>query len=168
MSNEAEKAVFRSVATASFSAILQRLGISLVVSTYQSGRLIFVRAETATTVNTHFRMFKSPMGVAVGDGRLAVGTEHEVWLFRNQPAVSPLLDRPNKHDACYLPRKIHVTGDIRIHEVAFVAGELWMVNTRFSTLCTLDESCSFVPRWRPPFVSHLAAEDRCHLNGMAI
>jgi uncharacterized protein (TIGR03032 family) len=45
---------------------------------------------------------------------------------------------------------------------------LWVVNTLFSCLCTLHESYSFVPRWRPPFISKLADEDRCHLNGMAM
>lgn len=165
---EPAAAPFRSVSTQSFPALLQRLGISLVVSTYQSGRLILVRAESATALNTHFRMFQSPMGIAVGNGRLAIGTEREVWDYRNQPAVAAKVDPPGKHDACYLPRKIHVTGDIRIHEIGFASGELWMVNTRFSALCTLDADSSFVPRWRPPFVTQLAAEDRCHLNGMAI
>src|SRR5262249_20237559 len=46
--------------------------------------------------------------------------------------------------------------------------ELWIVSTRFSCLCTLDPDYSFVPRWRPPFISALAAEDRCHLNGLAV
>jgi uncharacterized protein (TIGR03032 family) len=46
--------------------------------------------------------------------------------------------------------------------------ELWIVNTRFSCLCTLDRDYSFVPRWRPPFITALAAEDRCHLNGLAM
>ena len=27
---------------------------------------------------------------------------------------------------------------------------------------------SFAPRWRPPFVSALVPEDRCHLNGLAV
>jgi uncharacterized protein (TIGR03032 family) len=165
---EPETAPFRSVSTQSFPALLHELGITLAVSTYQSGRLIFVRAENATTLNTHFRMFRSPMGIAVGNGRLAIGCEREVWDYRNQPAVAATLDPPGKHDACYVPRKIHVTGDIRIHEIAYASGQLWLVNTRFSTLCTLDDDSSFVPRWRPPFVTHLAAEDRCHLNGMAI
>jgi uncharacterized protein (TIGR03032 family) len=43
-----------------------------------------------------------------------------------------------------------------------------LVNTRFSCLCTLDADASFTPRWRPPFVSALAPQDRCHLNGLAI
>jgi uncharacterized protein (TIGR03032 family) len=43
-----------------------------------------------------------------------------------------------------------------------------MVNTLFSCLCTLDDEHSFVPRWRPPFISQLAPEDRCHLNALAM
>ena len=45
---------------------------------------------------------------------------------------------------------------------------MWLVNTRFSCLWTLQPDYSFVPRWRPPFVTALAAEDRCHLNGLAL
>lgn len=42
------------------------------------------------------------------------------------------------------------------------------VNTLFSCLATVSETHSFVPVWQPPFISKLAAEDRCHLNGLAI
>lgn len=159
---------FRSVATQTLPAILQRLGISLAVSTYQSGRLILVRAEDETTLNTHFRMFDSPMGIAVGKGRMAIGTARHVYDYRNIPAVAAKIQPLGKHDACFIPRNIHITGDIRIHEIGYAAGELWIVNTRFSALCTVDAESSFVPRWRPPFITQLAPEDRCHLNGMAI
>ncbi len=168
LQSEVQAAVFRSVSTASFPEVLHALGITLVVSTYQSGRLILVRAENAKELNTHFRMFRSPMGVAVGKGRLAIGTEREIWDYRNVPAVAAKVEPPGKHDACFLPLKVHITGDIRIHEIGWIGDELWIVNTRFSTLCTLDAQSSFVPRWRPPFITQLAAEDRCHLNGMTI
>src|SRR5262249_59117741 len=42
------------------------------------------------------------------------------------------------------------------------------VNTRFSCMCTLAPDFGFVPRWWPPFITALAAEDRCHLNGLAL
>ncbi len=32
----------------------------------------------------------------------------------------------------------------------------------------LHEDYSFVPHWRPPFISQLIDQDRCHLNGMAL
>lgn len=46
--------------------------------------------------------------------------------------------------------------------------ELWFINTRFSCLCTVDFVHSFVPCWRPSFISALTPEDRCHLNGLAM
>ncbi len=46
--------------------------------------------------------------------------------------------------------------------------ELWLVNTAFSCLCTLNTEHSFVPQWRPPFISSLSPQDRCHLNGLAL
>ena len=160
----------RSVYTDSLAQILHQLGISLVVSTYQAGKVVLVRYDPETeTVNTHFRGFAKPMGIAADAARLTVGGTNTVWHYRNMPAVAAKLDPPGKHDAAYLPRRIHVTGDIDIHELAWAAdGELWLVNTRFSCLCTLDADNSFVPRWRPSFVSALAPEDRCHLNGLGL
>src|SRR5690606_29974768 len=38
----------------------------------------------------------------------------------------------------------------------------------FGCLATTSETHSFVPLWKPPFASRLAAEDRCHLNGLAL
>lgn len=157
----------RSVHTQNLTDILQQCGISLVISTYQAGKLIVVRAEEKS-VNTHFRMFKQPMGIAADHEKIALGTAYEVWEFRNVPAAAKKLDSPHKHDACYLPRDRHITGDIDIHEMAYCKDELWFINTRFSCLCTLDRKNSFVPRWRPPFVSAYGLGDRCHLNGLAV
>lgn len=157
----------RSVYTSTFPALLRELGCSLLVSTYQSGRIVVVRAD-GDSLNTHFRSFEKPMGMALGPRHLAIGTARHVWEYRNVPAAGRRLDPPGRHDACLLPRASHVTGDIRIHDMAFAGDELWAVNTRFSCLCTFDREHSFVPRWRPPFVSALAPEDRCHLNGLAV
>ena len=158
---------FTSVHTASFPELLHRLGITVLVSTYQSGRLIALRSDGAH-LNTHFRTFGMPMGIAVDERRLALGTRTGVWEYRNQPAVAAKLAPEGRHDAAYLPRRHHVTGEIQVHEVGYCGDELWLVATRFSCLATIDREHSFVPRWRPPFVSKIAAEDRCHLNGMAI
>jgi uncharacterized protein (TIGR03032 family) len=159
----------RSVHTTSFAQVLEHFGISLLVTTYQAGKLVMLRADGGV-INTHFRNFPKPMGLALQGDRLAIGTAWEVREFHNVPAAAPRLEPAGKHDACFLPRSSHVTGEVFIHEMAWVGGpvapELWFVNTRFSCLCTLDHIHNFVPRWRPPFVSALAAEDRCHLNGL--
>lgn len=157
----------RSVHTTTFPELLRQLGISLLVSTYQAGKLIVVRDQDGT-LNTHFRGFLMPMGMAVQGDRLALGTKLQVWEFRNQTDVARKLEPTGKHDACFMPRATHFTGDIRIHEIAWAGDDLWIVNTRFSCLCTLDRDSSFVPRWRPPFITGLSSDDRCHLNGLAV
>ncbi|MGO9464922.1 MAG: TIGR03032 family protein [Isosphaeraceae bacterium] len=160
-------APLRSVHTPHFPRLLDQLGASLLVTTYQAGKLVIVRSEREH-LNTHFRAFQAPMGLALRGDRLAIGTHWLVWEYHNVPAAAAKLEPAGRHDACFLPRSCHVTGNIQGHEMAWAGEELWLVNTRFSCLCTLDQSHSFVARWRPPFVSALAPEDRCHLNGLAI
>lgn len=160
--------VFGSVHTTGFPDLLRRLASCLVVSTYQAGKLVILRPDGAT-INTHYRSFDRPMGMAADRERLALGTRAEIIEFRNMPLVAAQLHDPPRHDAVFLARRAHVTGAIDIHEMAWDRdGELWFVNTLFSCLCTLDDRSSFVPRWRPSFVSGYADEDRCHLNGLAM
>jgi uncharacterized protein (TIGR03032 family) len=158
----------RSVFTSNLPEILKQLGISLAVSTYQAGKLILVRRE-GDKINTHFRNFNRPMGVAVKPHRMSIGCFKTVEHYHNVPALIPRIENPGPHDACYVPRISLETGSIDIHEMAWGAGgALWIVNTRFSCLCTLDTENSFHPRWRPNFVSGLSPEDRCHLNGLGM
>src|SRR5438105_4220013 len=95
----------RATHTPNFPALLRQLGASLLVTTYQAGKLVMVRDE-GDHLNTHFRAFQAPMGLALADGcaRLAIGTTIQVWDFRDVPAVARRLEPAGMHDACYLPR----------------------------------------------------------------
>lgn len=166
-SQRAQGAELRSIHTAGFAKILEDLGISIIVSTYQAHKLVLIRSRQGR-IDTLFRGFKKPMGIAVDDHRLAVGGALEIWRFQNVPAVAPKLEPLGEVDACFLPRSSHVTGDIQIHEMAWSGSSLWFVNTRFSCLCTLDDVHNFCPRWWPRFITALLPEDRCHLNGLCM
>jgi uncharacterized protein (TIGR03032 family) len=150
-----------------FPAVLEQLGISLLVSTYQAGKLFVVGAQQGSLALS-FHNFEQTMGIAVDRDRVAVGTRNQVWTLRSAPEIAPRLQPAGRYDACFLARASHFTGDIHGHELVWAGGELWLVNTLFSCLCTLHDDFSFVPRWRPPFITALAPEDRCHLNGLAL
>ena len=166
--NTSQAAALASKHTNTFPLLLRQLGASILVSTYQAGQLIVLR-DQGDGLNTHFQPMAKPMGMATQAGKLAIGSDCQLWTFYNMPAVAAKLEPQGKHDAAFLPRTIHVTGDIDIHEMAFTDdGELWLVNTRMSCLCTLASGHSVVPRWRPPFVSAYDVGDRCHLNGLAM
>ena len=166
---EANLADLSSEHSSNFPDLLRQLRASLAVSTYQADKLVLVRAD-GRVINTHYRTFGRPMGVAVStSGALALGTRSEIIEFRNGPGVARRLTPPDRHDAVFLPRRAFITGEIDVHEMAYGADEtLWFVNTLFSCLCTFDRASSFVPRWKPRFVSRYSPEDRCHLNGLAM
>src|SRR5437870_971169 len=108
----------RAARTPNLPALLRQLGASLLVTTYQAGKLVMVRDE-GDHLNAHFRGFSAPMGMALDGDRLAIGTKTQVWEFVNVPAVAAKLEPPGRHDACYLPRSSHFTGNIQIHEMAW-------------------------------------------------
>jgi uncharacterized protein (TIGR03032 family) len=166
--------------THSLPPLLSQLGISLLVSTYQAGKVVAVGvAEGELALSYH--NFERAMGLAVKPDGIAVGARAQIWFLRSASDLATRVEPAGRHDACFLTRSSHFTGEIQAHELAWGSsplappgrgaggeGELWLVNTAFSCLCTLDGRHSFVPRWRPPFLTALTADDRCHLNGMAM
>ena len=149
--------------------VLDASNATLTISTYQAGKLAIVGSHQHQ-ISLSLHNFDRPMGVAVSPtmDRMAVAARDKVWFLKNAPEIAASLTPHGTHDACFLTRSAQVTGEIQSHELAWGSDELWVVNTAFSCLCTLDHNYSFVPRWHPKFISSLASEDRCHLNGLAM
>lgn len=162
---------FASSYSQSLVELLQTAKSSIAISTYKSGHLI-IASEDEGRINTTFHRFQRPMGIAIAGDKLAVGTKDEIRIFTNQPELANQVEPQGFFEAAYFPRSTSHTGDIAIHEMAFgsdeLGGKLWYVNTAFSCLCVLDPNYSFVPVWKPTWITGLAKEDRCHLNGLAL
>src|SRR5690606_9585951 len=99
----------------------------------------------------------------------AIATKNEVVkLVASKELAYHYPNQPGKYDQLYVPRATYYTGAVDIHDMAFGEEGLWAVNTSFSCLCLIDDQYSFIPKWRPRFISALMSEDRCHLNGLAM
>ncbi len=142
---------------------------SLAITTYQAGKLALLGWRDGQS-HLMMRQFTKPMGLAVGPDKLALATQHEITLFANASLLANhfIPQQPGKYDALFLPRATYFTGDLNVHDLSFAEDGLWFVNTRFSCLSALSKDFSFVPRWKPDFVSEIVPEDRCHLNGLAV
>jgi len=153
----------------SFAAWLAQAAGTIAISTYQAGKLAFVGWD-GQQVSLMMRHFDKPLGLAIDRQRMALVTRHELVFFANAPLLAHdyLEAEKGRYDALYLPRASYYTGDLHAHDLAFSREGLIMVNTRFSCLAGLSKDFSFVPLWRPKFVSDLVPEDRCHLNGLAM
>lgn len=162
-------APFSCVHTPEFPDLLASLGCSLVLSTYQAGKLIVLSATHDDGLVQLPRTFAKPMGLAVAGDRIAVAAQDAVVILANAPHLAPSYPRnPRTYDALFVPRAVYFTGELDLHDMAWGADGLWAVNTRFSCLALIDDQYSFTPHWQPPFVSALTPDDRCHLNGMEL
>lgn len=149
-----------------FAAILERLQLSLVLST-RPNHVVFLGAVDGSLTVTATLM-SQPLGLAAETGRIAVATLRSIVIFANAARLAE--HYPGKrdyYDAFFIPRTIHFTGECQMHDMAFEGPAVIGANTNFSCICRVDGNFSFTPLWRPSFISQLRAEDRCHLNGFA-
>ncbi len=141
-------------------------GLSLAFSTYQTGKIFFLGLGEGGKLSVFERTFNRCMGLCVHEGDLYLSTLWQVWRFVDFLQPGQLV---NGYDRCYVPVEARTTGDIDIHDMGVDrSGRLVFVNTLFNCLARLHDRHSFEPVWMPSFVSKIAAEDRCHLNGMAM
>jgi uncharacterized protein (TIGR03032 family) len=154
---------------AGFGRWVEEAGCTVVISTYQAGKLLLV-GHDGRQMTVNMRDMHAPMGLAVEGDRMAVALRESVVVFGDDPARAASLagHPPGAFEHLYLPRVTHRTGDIRAHDVAFGRDGLWIVNTRFSCLSLAREGRDLEPRWQPRFVSACVPEDRCHLSGLAM
>ncbi len=149
--------------------LLQQLQCTLVISTYQAGKVIFISAKDANSLIQLPRTFNRAMGIAVQDQRMAVATRDEVIVLHNAPGLARNYPKnPNNYDALFAPRATYYTGQVDLHDLDWGTDGLWAVNTSFSCLARISENYSWEPKWQPSFIDALTSEDRCHLNGMTM
>lgn len=177
-------------ASRQFTPWLASQNLSLVFTTYQAGKVFFIGLRQNGQLSVFERTFERCMGLYAHNSSLYMSSLYQLWRLENALEPGQVADGC---DAVYVPQVAYITGDLDIHDVVLVEppqppklreyqqvepqvpslnkGELGgvvFVNTLFSCLATISETKSFVPLWKPPFISKLAAEDRCHLNGLAV
>lgn len=141
--------------------------VSLAYTSYQTGRLIVAGVAPDGRLFFNEQNYTRAMGLHYADGQLYVASLFQIWRLGNMLAPGEFANRA--FDCVLVPRVAHVTGYVDAHELGVDrSGRVIFANSRFSCLAATDPDYSFRPIWKPRFISALAAEDRCHLNGLAM
>lgn len=114
-------------------AVLERLDLSIVVSTYQAGKLITIGSHQGKLV-FGFAGFAQVMGVSRTPTGLAIGGKETVWSLPASREIAPALEPTGQHDVAVLTRQAHFTGPVLGHDLAYGNGQLWLVNTAFKRI----------------------------------
>lgn len=153
-------------ASRQFTAWLAEQHISLAFTTYQTGKLFLIGLQPSGELSVFERTFNRAMGLYASSNQLYLSSLYQLWQFENALEPGQLHEG---YDRLYVPQVGYTTGDLDIHDITLSEqGQILFVNTLFSCLATISKTHSFTPLWHPPFISKLAAEDRCHLNGLAM
>lgn len=150
-----------------FLSWLAGINGAIAFTTYQAGKLLMLGLKKDGRMGVFERTFPRSMGIGVFPGQrsFVLATQWQMIRFDDILAGRPR----GEHDALFGPHAMWVTGDVDAHEVAILeGGRTLFVNTLFSCLSETSEGHNFKPVWRPKFITRLAPEDRCHLNGMAM
>jgi uncharacterized protein (TIGR03032 family) len=152
--------------TGNLASLLQQLSVSILVSTYQAGKVLAI-GQHQGNLQIRFHHFEQAMGMARTPTGIAIGSKRQIWFLSAARDMARRVQPEGTYDCAFLARHAHFTGSIMGHDLAWAGNELWVANTGFSCLAVIQPEFSFVPRWKPSFISGLGAEDRCHLNGLA-
>jgi len=152
-----------------FSGWMKEQQMSLAFTTYQAGKLMLLGAHADGRLAVFERNFNRCMGLWADPNQtdtLWLSSLYQLWRLEN---VLSKGEHHEGHDRMYIPRLAYTTGDLDIHDIAVEkTGRLIFINTLCSCIATISENKSFVPLWKPPAISKIAPEDRCHLNGLAL
>lgn len=163
---EAASPKFELLPSRQFPQWLAEHNLSLAFTTYQAGKVIFVGLQPSGRLSIFERTFNRCMGLWSDGQAMWMSTLYQLWRLENVLASGESHDG---YDRVYVPQIAYTTGDLDIHDIGLDgAGRPIFINTLFSCLATISEAKSFRPLWRPGFISKLAPEDRCHLNGLAM
>lgn len=150
-----------------FARFLHQQDISIAFTSYQSGRLYLLGRNPKGGLMVNEQNFRKAMGLAATTNGFVMATLAHIYRMEN--CLKPNQSMDNQFTACFLPRTGHFTGHVDAHDVGVAAdGSILFINTKYNCIAGLSPAHSFREIWRPHFVSRLVAEDRCHLNGLAM
>ena len=161
-----QQPAFELITSRQFPQWLAEQQLSLSFTTYQAGKLFLIGLREPGRLSVFERTFNRCLGLWGSGQTLWMSSLYQLWRFENvfEPGQTH-----EGYDRLYVPQMSYITGDLDIHDLAVEdSGRLVFVNTLFGCLATPSDTHSFIPLWKPPFLSKYAAEDRCHLNGLAL
>lgn len=145
---------------------LQTAQISLAFTTYQTSRLLLLGVNPQGGFSGFERLFNRAMGLYATPERLYMSSKYQLWQLDNVLQPEQLY---NGYDKLYVPRIAYTTGDLDIHDIVVDNNErIIFVSSLLNCLATVSQKNSCTPLWKPPFISEVINEDRCHLNGLAM
>jgi len=154
-------------ASAGFVSWMIRNRVSLAFTSFQNGDLYFLGSQSDGRAVFSRAQIPYAMGLAASAQRIYLAANMQIWRLENILKADELAN--DRHDRLFVPRNAHVIGPLDPHELSVEpSGRILFANTRYARVATPSLTHAFKSVWKPTFITKLAPEDRCHLNGIGL
>lgn len=143
-----------------FISWLRDAQVSLVLSSYKTGQVLSI-GLVDDKVSIFSTALNRPMGMSVKNDSIWIGTAATLIHFVKDD------DMDEEFDSTFVPRTLHVTNDVDIHDIVEPNDLPFFISATYSCLAIPSITHSLQPIWKPKWITKIAGEDRCHLNGIA-
>ena len=154
----------------SFSPGLARMlrarDISLALTSPDAGKLFLVSCDPAGELSITAADFEGPTGICLAGDSLVLADPYAIHTLENVLNPGQLYNGRFSH--CFVARRSHFIGALAPHDLAVTPEGPSFVSSRYSCIATVSPVHSFSLQWKPPFITEIVPEDRCHLNGLAL
>jgi uncharacterized protein (TIGR03032 family) len=147
---------------------------SLFVSSYKQHEVYSLGLTQNNEISIWVTKLARPMGLGFDEkNEKSLYLSNLGHIFRYEE-MGPEEDKQfGVFDKNYYPENCNIAGDLDIHDLSASDGEVYYISALFNSIVQPSMSKSFSLFWKPPWISlkegnMLAAEDRCHLNGMCL
>lgn len=145
---------------------LKTHNVSITFSTKSASKIFCVGVTEDDKLSLGERPFDRCGALAENNNSIYLSTSYQIWRLENS---IPADQKFQGFDKFYIPQQSFVTGDLNIQDMwVDEQGRILFTNSLFSCLATVSSQSSFIPLWKPSFISQINAENRCHLSGVAV
>ena len=110
--------------TPGLPALLEQLELSVLLSTYQAGRVVSVGCHQGE-LRLGFSHFDQAMGLCRTASGIAVGTRDGIWSLPAGREIAHHTQPEGEHDIAFLARSCHQSGPLMGHDLAWGGERLW-------------------------------------------
>lgn len=139
---------------------------NIAISSYNSHFIFTIGLDDKDQPFLYCKSAPRAMGICYKNNELIASSLGNITTYTNRGEL-----KDNVYgifDKNFVPNTTIHRQDVDIHDICKTDdGEIYYISAMFSCICKPSkDNKTFEVYWKPPWISKLAAEDRCHLNGL--
>lgn len=151
---------------------LKTNGCSILVSSYKTHKILSLgwyldQTASREKLSIWLTDYIRPLGISYANEILYINTLYGIWKHVNNGQYNASAQKLGLFTDSFVPRQIHCSGDIDAHDIAIGSdGTPYFCSALYNCIGIPSNTHCLQLYWSPPWISKIAAEDRCHLNGI--